>query len=123
MNKILLVEDDPAFADMVRKALVMFSYEVVLARDGKEALRLFDSATMLVVITDLLMPDMDGMQLIVKLQQRDPSVRIIAMSGGGLGKPETYLPMAERLGAVKTLAKPFAITELIAAIEECLDES
>ena len=108
---------------MVRKALVMFSYEVVLARDGKEALRLFDSATMLVVITDLLMPDMDGMQLIVKLQQRDPSVRIIAMSGGGLGKPETYLPMAERLGAVKTLAKPFAITELIAAIEECLDES
>ena len=123
MTKILLVEDDAAFSEMVRKALVMFSYEVVLARNGKEALRLFDSATMLVVITDLLMPDMDGMQLIVKLQERDPSVRIIAMSGGGLGSPETYLPMAERLGAVKTLAKPFAVTELIAAVEECLDET
>lgn len=121
MNKILLVEDDAAFADMVRKALVMLSYEVVLARDGKEAMRLFDPATMLVVITDLLMPDMDGLQLIVKLQERDPSMRIIAMSGGGLGRPETYLPMAERLGAVKTLAKPFAISELIAAVEECMD--
>ena len=121
MNKILLVDDEPLFADMVRKALIAFGHEVVLARNGKEALTLYDAQTMSLVITDLMMPDMDGMELIMKLQQLDPAVRIIAMSGGGKANPESYLPVAERLGAVKTLAKPFSLAVLAAAVQECLD--
>ena len=123
MNTILLVEDDASFAEVVRKALVSFGYEAIHAQNGRDALRLFDPKAMLVVLTDLLMPDMDGLQLIVKLQELDPAVRIIAMTGGGRCAPDAYLPMAQRLGAVKTLAKPFPLEELRSAVRECLDQS
>ena len=121
MNKILLVEDDIPFAETVRKSLTLSGYDVTHARDGQAALRLYDPQTIQLVLTDLIMPDVDGMELIVKLQRRDPAVRIIAMTGGGRCGPDTYLPIAARLGAVKTLAKPFPIAVLVAAVEECLD--
>lgn len=123
MSNILLVEDEDLFAEMVRKALVTDGHTVVRARNGAEALHLYDPQTVSLVLTDLLMPDVDGMELIVKLQQRDPAVRIIAMTGGGRCGADTYLPIAERLGAVKTLAKPFSIAVLASVIKECLDET
>lgn len=67
MNDILLVEDDTACAAMLRAALNHFGYRVVLAADGREALRLYEPQTMRLVIADLLMPEMDGMELIMKL--------------------------------------------------------
>lgn len=121
MNTILLVEDDPACATMLRTALITFGHQVVLAPDGKQALRLFDPQAMNVAVVDLMMPEMDGMELIMRLQEREPSVRVIAMTGGGRGKPEAYLRMAERLGAVKSLAKPFPLEALRQAVGECLD--
>ena len=123
MTKILLVDDDDAFAEMVHKALSVSGYAVVRARNGKEALRLYDPQTVSLVLTDLIMPEMDGMELIVKLEQLDPAVRVLAMSGGGRANPEAYLPLAERLGAVKTLAKPFQLEALRRAVAECLDEA
>ncbi len=123
MSNILLVEDEDLFAEMVRKTLVADGHTVVRARNGAEALQLYDPQTVALVITDLIMPDVDGMELIVKLQQRDPAVRIIAMTGGGRCGADTYLSIAERLGALKTLAKPFSIRVLAAAIKECLDET
>lgn len=123
MTKILLVDDDDAFAEMAHKALTICGYAVVRARNGKEALQLYDPQTVSLVLTDLIMPEMDGMELIVKLEQLDPAVRVIAMSGGGRGNPEAYLPLAERLGAVKTLAKPFSLETLRQAVRECLDEA
>ena len=121
MNTILLVEDDVACANMLRSALNTFGHQVVLAQDGQQALKLFDPQAMNVVIADLVLPVMDGMELIMQLQEREPSVRVIAMTGGGAGKPEAYLRMAERLGAVKTLAKPFPLEDLRLAVAECLD--
>lgn len=124
MNDILLVEDDATCATMLRAALNHFGHLVVHASDGREALRLYQPQTTRLVIADLLMPEMDGMELIIQLQAREPSVRVIAMTGGGRnGKSETYLylRMAERLGAVKTLAKPFPLEELRQAVSECLD--
>lgn len=126
MNDILLVEDDTACAAMLRAALNHFGHQVVLAADGREALRLYEPQTMRLVIADLLMPEMDGMELIVKLLENEPSVRVIAMTGGGRqGKVGSYLylRMAERLGAVKTLAKPFPLEELRQAVAECLDRA
>ena len=122
MTKILLVDDDDAFAEMTQKVLTACGYAVVRARNGKEALQLYDPQTVSLVLTDLIMPEMDGMELIVKLEQLDPAVRVIAMSGGGRANPEAYLPLAERLGAVKTLAKPFPLETLRQAVAECLDE-
>lgn len=121
MTKILLVDDEASCAETLKDALTRFGYEVVLARNGEEALRLYDPQTIHLVLTDLFMPGMDGMELITKLEQRDPGVRIIAMSGGGLGQPGVYLPMAERLGAVKALPKPFTMEALRVAVKECLD--
>lgn len=121
MNTILVVEDDPSCAAMLRSALTAFGHQVVLAPDGKQALRLYDPQAINVAVVDLMMPEMDGMELILKLQERDPAVRVIAMTGGGRGKPEAYLRMAERLGAVKSIAKPFPLEDLRQAVAECLD--
>ena len=121
MTKILLVDDEDSFAEMVAKALTTFGHEVVRARNGQEALQLYDAQTVNLVLTDLFMPTMDGMELITKLEQLNPAVRIIAMSGGGKAIPGNYLRMAARLGAVKTLAKPFPLETLQLAVQECLD--
>ncbi len=120
MTKILVVDDDRDFAEMLGKALTSFRYEVLRAGDGREALRLYDPQTVGLVLTDLLMPDMEGVELIVALRRRFPGVKIIAMSGGGRNAPEPYLEIAQKVGAVKTLAKPFPLETLRAAVAECL---
>jgi two-component system, chemotaxis family, chemotaxis protein CheY len=122
MKRILLVEDDPACGAMVREALTRFQYQVTWVTSGKEALASYDPATTDLVITDLFMPDVDGMELIAQLTQREPGVRILAMSGGVFSGKGVYLPLAEKLGAVKSLSKPFGLDELRRAVVECLDE-
>ncbi|MEN9575159.1 MAG: hypothetical protein RL514_3014 [Verrucomicrobiota bacterium] len=120
MTKILLVDDDRALADMLCKALASFGYEVLRAGNGREALRLYDPQTVRLVLTDLIMPDMEGVELIVALRRRYPGVKILAMSGGGRNAPEPYLKIAQKVGAVKTLAKPFLLETLREAVAECL---
>ena len=115
------MEDESLFAEAIQQALTRFGHTVVVARDGKEALKLYDPETIGLVITDLIMPDMDGVELIAALSRVDPAVRIIAMSGGGRNGPQTYLKVAERVGAVKTIVKPFTFDELLEAVRECQD--
>ena len=122
MNKILVVDDDVPFAEMMLKALRAFGYEPIKAGTGKQALHLYDPQTVDLVITDLIMPDMEGMELMMALRRRNPKVRIIAMSGGGRNKPDAYLNLAQKLGALKTLAKPFPLETLREAIKGCLAE-
>jgi DNA-binding NtrC family response regulator len=121
--RILLVEDDVQLSNLLTDALTRSGYIVEQARNGREALQLFESHAVDLVLTDLFMPAMDGMELITTLQQRDPSVRIVAMSGDATGNRCNYLPVAERLGAVKTLAKPFKMDALRKVVAECLDVS
>lgn len=121
--RILLADDEDLFAVMLQRSLVMFGYEVIRARNGKEALKLYDAQTITLVVTDLIMPDMEGVELIVALRKVNPAVRVIAMSGGGRNHPEAYLSIAQKAGAVKTLSKPFPITALVEAVEECVDET
>ena len=123
MKKILLVDDDPLFAEMLQQALAVFGYAVVRARDGKEALLRYDPAVVDLVLTDLIMPDMEGVELILALHHRHPGVKVIAMSGGGRNVPDTYLRIAQRLGAMKTLAKPFPLETLRQAVAECLADA
>ena len=120
MKKILLVEDDLLFADLLEKALVTFGYQVFRAGNAKQALQHYDPQTIDLVITDLIMPDMEGMELIVTLRRRHPCVRVIAISGGGRNPPEIYLKIADRIGALRTLAKPFPLEVLRQAVSECL---
>lgn len=121
MSNILLVEDEDLFADMIGKALVTFGHAVVRARNGKEALQLYDPRTVSLVLTDLIMPDMEGVELIVALRRAHPAVKVIAMSGGGRNQPAIYLAIAQQVGAARTLAKPFPLETLRSAVQECLD--
>lgn len=121
MSKILLTDDEDVFATMLQRSLTLFGHEVIRARNGREALQAYDPVSFDLVITDLIMPDMEGVELIVALRKINPAVMVIAMSGGGRNHPQAYLAIAEKMGAVRSLAKPFIITELVAAVQECLD--
>ena len=120
-TKILLVDDEDLIATMLERSLAMFGYDVIRARDGREALGYYDPETIGLVLTDLIMPDMEGVELIMSLRKLNPAVKVIAMSGGGRNTPQAYLSIARRVGASQTLAKPFPIASLLAAIKECLE--
>ena len=117
---ILLVDDDVLFGGTLQNVLRVLGYTVLRAQNGREALALYDPQTVALVLTDLIMPDMEGVELIIALRQRHPSVKVIAMSGGGRNQPEAYLKIAHQVGAVKTLAKPFPLATLRVTVAECL---
>jgi len=117
---ILLVEDDALLRDALHKTLVRAGYEVEGASGGTEALKAFRRQAHDLVITDIVMLDGEGLHMIRALRKIDAHVRIIAMSGGGLGKPDDYLNLAGKLGATTVLAKPFSVAEVLAAVAAVL---
>jgi CheY-like chemotaxis protein len=117
---ILLVDDDDQFRTMLSEALSDEGYQVQEASDGREALKLYESQPTDLVITDLVMPGKEGLELIVEIKQLYSGVKIIAMSGGGRGSSEDYLKMARAFGAHRVLAKPFAHREILDAISQVL---
>ncbi len=115
---ILLVEDDAFQRSLLNHELTERGYFVVATGNGLEALKLLNSISMDAVITDIFMPDMDGLELIQKLRQHDTSLPIFAMSGGvkGLYNSENYLKIAKAFGANEVLAKPVEMAEIIAKL-------
>lgn len=123
-GSILLVDDDDSVASMTERALTLFGYEVIRARNGREALAAYDPRAIQLVLTDLAMPEMGGIELIATLRKAHPEVKVIAMSGGsGQGSPEAHLDTALDAGATSPLVKPFSLEELRRAIERCLKEA
>jgi DNA-binding response OmpR family regulator len=120
MAKILLVDDDPDIRSLLKIMLTGQGHEVVEATDGTQALRLAEAEPFDLVLTDLIMPDKEGIETIMELRKKFPRIRIIAMSGGGVGRQEDYLGLAGKLGAMRTLAKPFGIQELNEAVDAVL---
>jgi PAS domain S-box-containing protein len=119
--RILLIDDDESFRTMLRLTLAHFGYTVIEARDGKEGLALFKGANVDLVITDIVMPEKEGFEVLRELRTKQvPPVKIIAISGGGRTSAVDNLHMARLLGAAKVLAKPFSNEVLIAAINELL---
>jgi CheY-like chemotaxis protein len=120
--RILLVEDDEAVREILRKALVSAGHAVEEASNGDVALAAYRREAADVVITDLVMPDKDGLETIMVLRRIDPAVKIIAMSGGGrtLGSGQLYLETARSIGALQILAKPFTGSALLLAVTEVL---
>ena len=120
MARTLIIEDNATFRTMLRLALENMGHVVVEAGNGREGLAAQRQAAVDLVITDLLMPEMEGIETIIELKRRAPRLPIIAMSGGGKGPAEDYLKIAKKLGVTATLAKPFSATELTLAIESAL---
>ena len=94
-------------------------YDVDVVSNGREALEKLSSDIAL-VISDVHMPEMDGVEMRMRLRKELPSVKIISMTGGGVQDKDEVLKITERLGAVKTLPKPFSHEDLLGAVEEVL---
>ena len=118
--KILLVDDDEHFRAMLSEALSGEGYLVREAHDGSQAIKIYESEPTDLVITDLVMPEKEGLEMIAILRRISRDVKIIAISGGGRGRSQDYLKIAKVLGAQRVLAKPFSHSEILEAISEVL---
>ena len=120
MARILIIDDEPQIRSMLKLMLERDGYEVVEAPDGMEGIRIYRQNPVDLIITDLIMPNKDGIGMIIDLKKEFPDVKIIAMSGGGLNKPEGYLEGAKKLGAACTLTKPINREEMLRAVKKIL---
>ena len=120
MAKILVIEDDDSFRNVLVQMLSKAGYEVRQAGEGNQALEVCKLFEPELVLTDIIMPDKEGLETIQELLDLCPHLKIIAMSGGGKFGPNSYLPLAQKLGAKATLQKPFMREELLNTISEVL---
>lgn len=120
MPRILLIDDDEAVRMVLRTSLEIMGHEVAVAGNGREGLAMALAGKYDLVITDLIMPEKEGIETIQELHRLQPALKIIAMSGGGRGNAADYLPLAGLLGASRTMAKPFSHEELERAVKEVL---
>ena len=121
MKRILLVDDVPAVRLSIRAALEAVGYQVQEAGDGKEALDLLDSQAVDLIVTDLWMPNLDGVELLKRLRASNANIKVIAISGGGMRKPiDVSAALAQTWGADAVLYKPFDNDDLVAEIRRLL---
>ncbi len=120
MATIMVIDDDENARSAMTRVLRTAGHNVVEAENGLRGLERLRQAPVDLVITDLLMPEMEGIETIRELRRGHPGVRIIAMSGGGMGKAADYLPFAGALGAQRALEKPFTAEQLLAAVQDVL---
>jgi two-component system response regulator (stage 0 sporulation protein F) len=123
MASILLVEDDDQLRAMLKRLLTGEGYEVCEASNGAGVADMHEKQRFDLVITDLVMPNIEGLEVIMDLRRIDRAVRIIAMSGGGRTKAEDYLRIAQKLGVQLTLSKPFGNQEFLEAVRVVLETS
>lgn len=118
MASILLIDDDALLRETLATVLVSSGHRVVQAGNGREGALLFRAARPDLVITDILMPEREGIETIIALHRERPELPILAMTGNPHGA--NYLALAARLGARATLAKPFSAEALLRAVDDLL---
>ena len=116
MALILVIDDASTVRDMVCRMLADAKHTVIEANDGETGLTLFEQERPALVITDLIMPKMEGIETIQRLRRVSPDAKIIAMSAKG----KLYLGAAQKLGADAALSKPFQRAELLAVVDRLL---
>lgn len=120
MKRILVVDDEPSIRKLFARHLEGKGYEVIEAANGKEAVRCYRENPSDLVVTDIVMPEKEGIGMMMDLRREFPDVKVIAISGGGLNAPGSYLETAKYLGALRTFSKPLDWPELLTAIDEVL---
>jgi DNA-binding response OmpR family regulator len=121
MTKILVIDDDILVRRTIARILEQGGYEVVLAEDGDKGVAKFRSERPDLVITDLIMPEKEGIETIIEMRREDPNARIIAVSGGGRVASMDFLVVASKLGAGAVLRKPFGPAELLDCVTRALE--
>jgi len=120
MQNILVIDDDKLMRLALARILIASGYNVVQAADGDEGLQMYRTQDFDLVITDLIMPDKEGIQIIRELRKENSKIRIIAMSAGGRGGATDYLKWARLMGAKQCLSKPIKREELLNAVSAVL---
>lgn len=120
MARILLIDDDDSVRTVLLLTLKHFGHLVVEARNGSEGIELFRHGGADLLITDIVMPEKDGLEVLMSLKRAQPSLKVIAISGGGRNSAHDYLQIARLMGAGKVLEKPFTSDMLMGAVNELL---
>jgi two-component system, chemotaxis family, chemotaxis protein CheY len=121
MPKILIIDDNDDLRDTLVVLLEDHGFSVISASDGESGTRAFSEARPDLVITDLIMPNSDGVEAIRRIRTIDPTARIVAMSGGSIAGNDYQLRLAKEAGAMEVLPKPFEVDDLVAVVERCLN--
>jgi DNA-binding NtrC family response regulator len=119
MKKILVIDDEPIVRKSCEKTLTPEGFDVTLAASGKEGLDFLEKETFDIILLDLKMPDMDGIEILKKVKERWPSTLVIMITG--YSTVETAV-QALRLGAFNHIEKPFTPSTLIAAVREAIEQ-
>ena len=123
MAKILVLDDEPSILLMIRKMLEKAGHEVDVALNGKDGMQLFEKNKPDLVISDIIMPEKEGLETIFELRRMYPDLKIIAISGGGRIGPDGYLPGAKLLGANMVFQKPIDQKEFVNAVNQLVGEN
>jgi CheY-like chemotaxis protein len=123
MANILIVDDDPTIQLIAGELLRADGHTVVNAGDGVEALKALVAIPADLVVLDMLMPNMDGLETIIEMRKSHPGVKILAISSGGPMGPHDLLRTAKLFGADDTLVKPLVFSTFGPAVERLLSQS
>jgi DNA-binding NtrC family response regulator len=123
MSRILLVDDDDQLRELLRIVLHRAGHEVQEAHNGDEAIEIHRMNPTDLVITDIIMPDKEGLATIREFRRDHPHLKIIAMSGGGRVRAQDYLGIAKKFGADYDIAKPFSNQEILELVNTALDSA
>lgn len=122
MRRILIIDDDHHILLMIKKMLERAGFEVELASNGNRGLELFKKMPVDLVITDIIMPEKEGLETIREMRKLCSDLKIIAMSGGGKISSDNYLEAAKIFGANRVLGKPFSQKQIVSAVQDLLGE-
>lgn len=120
MEKILVIDDDKVIRVILRQLFEHAGYEVCVASDGQEGIEMYTSESPDLVVTDLIMPEKEGIEVIKEMIKSDPAVKIIAISGGGVGKAQVYLGLARSFGAAHVFEKPLNVQQMLETVDQML---
>lgn len=123
MKHILVIDDDASILSLFGRFLESAGYSVALAPDGRTGLRLLKPQKPDLIITDIMMPEMDGLELLMKIKKQHPEIPVIAISGGMKIRPSNFLPQAKEFGARHVFIKPVELSELLNTVQKLLGES
>lgn len=120
MARILVMDDEELARFTLREILEADGHEVTEAENGKEGVAYQKANAFDLIVTDIIMPEKEGVETIIELKRDYPDLKIIAISGGGRTRNLDFLTLAEQYGAERVLAKPFSEDELLECVNGCL---
>jgi DNA-binding NtrC family response regulator len=123
MKHILIIDDDDGIRSVFEQLLENKGYSVETASEGKEGLRKMHARKPDLIITDIMMPEMDGLEVVQKIRDHHSELPVIAISGGMQASAMNFLPLAKRFGACKVFEKPVELAKLLEAVETLLDST